>query len=267
MHETEPEVFLLAHTTIDRKGLDSYLASLGVEQEDWYPEFSTQSDPDLLTEIASRSCYMSYGTMINKNISRVREGNYAHIKNILESGHGSVLEHASATFAFRNVSRVFTHEVVRHRAGWAWSQESLRYVRADELGYWVPEIFKGNEFIESIFRSIASNAEHEYKQLLDSAALKEGVETFEELDMSIKKKYTSAARRILPIGMSTNIIGTANIRALRHVIEMRTNKAAEEEIRMVFQDVAVICTELWPNLFQDIQYNTEGEYWFENKKV
>ncbi|KKK63349.1 hypothetical protein LCGC14_2995190, partial [marine sediment metagenome] len=104
---------------------------------------------------------------INRNLTRVREGNQPHIKNILDSGHGSVLEHASATFAFRNVSRVFTHEIVRHRAGWAFSQESLRYVRADELGYWLPSILQDiTSSVEPIIQKVFSSAEAQYKQLL-----------------------------------------------------------------------------------------------------
>ncbi len=271
MHETEPEVFLLAHTSLDDDGIMAYLASLEVDPNDWSPDIDN-SDMELIVEMASRSCYMSYGTKLNANISRVREGNAPHLANILKSGHGSVLEHASATFAFRNVSRVFTHEVVRHRAGWAWSQESLRYVRADELGYWIPEVFKGNTKAELTFRNQFEDAEARYSNLLKLAAEQEGkdfsLEGFESLPMDLKKKYTSAIRRVLPIGMSTNIIGTANIRALRHVIEMRTHPSAEEEIRLVFSKVAVICLELWPNLFQDMSLDSiSGEYHFEHSKV
>ncbi len=272
MHETEPEVFLLAHTKIDTEGLAQYLASLGVTSEDWEPDWTNNSDPELIIEISSRGCYQSYGTRLNKNISRVREGNKPHLKNILESGHGSVLEHASATFSFRKVSRVFTHEVVRHRAGWAWSQESLRYVRADELGYWIPEILQDSATANYIIKEHFGAAETRYKLLLEEAARIEGkpatLEGFESLSMELKKKYTSAIRRVLPIGMATNIIGTANIRALRHVIEMRTHPSAEEEIRFVFSKVAKICLELWPNLFQDMELDSiSGEYHFQNSKV
>ncbi len=272
MHETEPEVFLIAHTSLDDDGVMAYLASLGVDPNEWSPDVDNNSDMELLTEISSRSCYMSYGTGLNKNIARVREGNEPHIKNILASGHGSVLEHASATFAFRNISRVFTHEVVRHRAGWAWSQESLRYVRADELGYWIPEILQDSKTANYIIKEHFGAAETRYKLLLEEAARIEGkpatLEGFESLSMDLKKKHTSAIRRVLPIGMATNIIGTANIRALRHVIEMRTHKSAEEEVRLVFRKVAEICLEKWPNLFQDMSLDSiSGEYHFQNHKV
>jgi len=59
----------------------------------------------------------------------VRSDRREYFENLLRSAHGSVLEHAGYSFALRNVSRVFTHELVRHRAGSAFSQESLRYVR------------------------------------------------------------------------------------------------------------------------------------------
>ncbi len=270
---TEPEVFLLAKTEINTDpslGIHAYLESLGVAQDDWDYD-SSKSGSEIITEVSSRSCYMSYGTKLNANISQIREGNKPHLKNILGSGHGSVLEHASATFAFRKVSRVLTHEIVRHRAGCAVSQESLRYVRADNIGYSIPSAFKGNTKAELTFRSQFEDAEARYSSLLKLAAEQEGkdfsLEGFESLPMDIKKKYTSAIRRVIPMGMSTNIIWTANMRALRHVIETRTHISAEEEIRMVFQKVAIISREEWPNLFQDMVRNVRDEYVFDNRKV
>jgi thymidylate synthase (FAD) len=60
-------------------------------------------------------------------------------ENILRSGHEWVLEHASFTFVLHNVSRVLTHELIRHRPGTAVSQESLRFVRLDEIPFWFPD--------------------------------------------------------------------------------------------------------------------------------
>ena len=69
---------------------------------------------------------------------RVRDDQAKYLQNILRSGHGSVLEHVSFTFVLHNVCRVFTHELVRHRPGTAISQESLRFVRLDEMPFWFP---------------------------------------------------------------------------------------------------------------------------------
>jgi len=70
-------------------------------------------------------------------------------------------------------------------------------------------------------------------------------------DFNFKKQVTSAMRRIAPIGLATNIGWSCNMRTLRHVIEMRTDPGAEEEIRIVFSKVADIAIERWPNLFAD----------------
>src|ERR1700674_2534763 len=85
-----------------------------------------------------RACYRSWEPGLNPNVTRVRTDQREYFENLLRSAHGSVLEHASYSFALRNVSRVFTHELVRHRAGSAFSQESLRYVRLTDIGFRVP---------------------------------------------------------------------------------------------------------------------------------
>ena len=271
MHSVEPEVFILAESIMDHEGRDDYLKAIGA------PAWETDAPSQLeeIIEIASRSCYMSFGTGLNANISRVREGNQSHLSNILKSGHGSVLEHGWVTFAFHNVSRVFTHELVRHRAGVAISQESLRYVRADDLGAWIPPAFKGNKVAEMVMSASFLHSESDYANLLGLAAEKEGkersLEGFESLSMTIKKRYTSAARRILPIGMATNIIWSCNMRALRHVIEMRTEPSAEEEIRLVFSKVASLAIVRWRNIFGDYRVTEKdgypSQYHFESSKV
>ena len=93
---------------------------------------------ELLVEFGGRACYRSWEPGLNPNVTRVRNDRREYLENILRSAHGSVLEHASYSFALRNVSRVFTHELVRHRAGSAFSQESLRYVRLTDIGFRVP---------------------------------------------------------------------------------------------------------------------------------
>ncbi len=271
MHSVEPEVFILAESAVDRRGIDDYLKAIGAEE--WDTDAVT--DTEEIIEVASRSCYMSFGLGLNDNLTRVREGNQAHLSNILKSGHGSVLEHGWVTFAFHNVSRVFTHELVRHRAGVAISQESLRYVRADDLGAWMPPAFKGNKVAEMVMNAAFLNSESSYANLLGLAAEQEGkersLEGFNSLSMSIKKRYTSAARRVLPIGMATNIVWSCNMRALRHVIEMRTEPSAEEEIRLVLSKVASLAIARWRNIFGDYRVTEKdgypSQYHFESSKV
>src|SRR3954453_6745686 len=138
MRETHPQVFLVARPALDVDGLRGYLEAVGGAP--WLARRRAEGarEAETLGELAGGAGYRSWAPGPNPNVPRVREDQASYLDNVLASGHGSVLEHASYTFAFRDVSRVFTHELVRHRAGSAFSQESLRYVRLGEVGFRIP---------------------------------------------------------------------------------------------------------------------------------
>ena len=96
------------------------------------------TDATALCGFCSKRCYMSFEPGLNPNISRVRKEWVKYWTNVLKSGHGSVTEHASWTFAIEGVSRVFTGEMNRHRAGVGISEGSMRYIRFDDIGFWMP---------------------------------------------------------------------------------------------------------------------------------
>jgi thymidylate synthase (FAD) len=177
-------------------------------------------------------------------VKKVREGNKAYLSNIVDHEHGSVLEHATANFVFLHVSRVFTHELVRHRVGTAISQESLRYVRLDELDFWMPPEIAENERARAIFEEAIAACERWQRELAEVFNLDSPDVAFE-----YKKHITSAMRRIAPEGLATMIGWSANFRTLRHVIGLRTHPSAEYEIRLVFSKVAEIAIGRWPNAF------------------
>jgi thymidylate synthase (FAD) len=192
-------------------------------------------------------CYKSFGTELNPNLTQVRPDNESYISNLLAKGDGSVLEHSVANFFFCDVSRVFTHELVRHRVGTAISQESLRYVRLTDMDGYMPLCIQENEQAVSIFARTFKELSNLQKEMAELFELDE-TNSFTE-----KKKFTSAMRRLAPIGLATNIGWSTNIRNLRHVIEMRTSPGAEEEIRLVFAQVADLAIKRWPNLFADYE--------------
>ena len=237
----EPQVFLIGESVVNEEGLSAFLTHLGVPE--WTSDGST--DVERLTEVYGRACYKSFGTELNPNITRVRGSNKSYISNILEKGDGSVLEHGVANFFFCDVSRVFTHELVRHRVGTAMSQESLRYVRLTDLNWYAPICIQENAAAMTIFEQTMEGLSNLQKDL------SELYELDTTNDFNFKKQVTSAMRRIAPIGLATNIGWSCNMRTLRHVIEMRTDPGAEEEIRIVFSKVADIAIERWPNLFAD----------------
>lgn len=246
MRETIPEVFLIQRPSLDYDEIYRYLDEVGglewFQAKCEYPRLNRRPG-QLLIEFAAKFCYRSWAAGLNPNTTKVTDDSQKYLGGILSSGHGSVLEHANYTFIFHNVSRVFTHELVRHRAGVAISQESLRYVRLTDIPFRVPPVLKPLRI-----------------QILDLLERLEWfqVEAARELDVdnvpfSVKKQITSAMRRLAPIGLSTGMVWTANIRALRHCITMRTDFAAEEEIRIVFDEVYNLMYEECPWLFDDFE--------------
>jgi thymidylate synthase (FAD) len=259
MHETTPQVFLVARPSIDVDGMRGYLEDVGGAS--WLDRRlggkhdgarDRASDAETLVEFAGRACYRSWEPGLNPNVRRVRTDQREYFANLLASAHGSVLEHASFTFALRDVSRVFTHELVRHRAGSAFSQESLRFVRLTDIGFRVPPA------LEPMRDRVLSIVEDLEELQRDAAALlhldEDGV-PFDE-----KKRATSALRRLAPLGLSTDIIWTANVRTLRHVIAMRTALSAEEELRLVFDKIARLSAREAPGLFQDFARREDGSW-------
>ncbi|HWD64230.1 MAG TPA: FAD-dependent thymidylate synthase [Solirubrobacteraceae bacterium] len=260
MRETTPKVFLIARPSVDMGGMRAYLEDVGGEswldmreQEEGVP------GGELLAEFAGRMCYRSWEPGLNANVTRIRTDRQAYFANVMQSYHGSVLEHANYSFAFRQVSRVFTHELVRHRAGSAFSQESLRYVRLTDIGFRVPPA------LEPVRDQVISLVE-QLEEFQTSAADALGLDD-DGVPFAVKKEITSALRRLAPIGLSTDIVWTANVRTLRHVIEMRTAPGAEEELRLVFDRVAGIVKSEAPLLFQDFQRQEDGSWAPEWRKV
>ncbi|MBS1253638.1 MAG: Flavin-dependent thymidylate synthase [Anaerolineales bacterium] len=238
----EPKVYLVGETRIVAEGLNEYLSDLGVS--DW--ETDAPTDAEKMCEVMGRLCYRSFSPDLNPNVSKVRQGNATYLSNIVKSRHGSVLEHAFFNFIISGCSRVFTHELVRHRVGVAISQESLRFVRLDQIDFPVPTLIRENEEAMTIFVRTIEELERMQVELA-------GVLDVEDKAFHEKKKITSAMRRIAPQGLGTSIGWSANARTIRHILEMRTDPAAEEEIRRVFGLIGQIMTERYPNLFGDYE--------------
>lgn len=215
---------------------------------------------EILCSFYAKLCYASLTNRKNKNISKVRSI-YDNIISTIDSQHGSVFEHCNLNFVITNCSRVYTHELVRHRVGTAFSQTSGRYVRNDVLKIVVDPILEPvyNE-IEEIRKSI----ENQYKIIEE----KLGLNTM--TDFSKKKKYTSAMRRIIPNGQSNEIGFSVNLRTLRQTIEARTSIHAEWEIRVVFNQIFELVKDKYPAIFADAKVELlegQGQITFKNKKI
>lgn len=244
MHRVEPNVFIIGETRVVEEGLNACLEYIGVPN--W--ESNAATDSEKIVEVNGRLCYKSFEVGLNPNVTKIREHNKDYIGNILNVKHGSVIEHPVMNFIFADVSRVFTHELVRHRVGTAISQESLRFVRLDDLGLWLPTVIREDQYASEVFKKAFEMLENLQLDLAKHFRLDDPGVPFEK-----KKVITSAMRRIAPEGLATNIGWSANPRTIRWVLEMRTHKSAEEEIRLVFGKVGEIVTERYPNLFGDFE--------------
>jgi thymidylate synthase (FAD) len=232
----EPTVYVVGRQVLDSGELDRFLADHGVA---WRTD--TEVAGEHLAEVAGRLCYLSF--------ARPRPGgNKAYLDHILEVGHGSVLEHAAWNLIFTGVSRSLTHELVRHRAGWAYSQLSQRYVDESAAEYVEPDAIAADPEAHALWLDAVSHAHEAYLRLVDRLADK----FKDEPDKTLRRKLArQAARSVLPNATETKIFVTANARALRHFIELRASRHAEVEIRqLAVQTLRIMQTEA-PGLFGD----------------
>src|SRR5580700_8144101 len=128
---TKPKVYLLGRQAVVEQELQRFL-----DDEEMVFSTDARAAAEVLNEVAGRTCYMSFG--------KGRKSNREYLDNILTSKHGSVLEHAVWCLLFTGVSRALTHELVRHRAGFGYSQLSQRYVDESDARYVVPPLYQEN---------------------------------------------------------------------------------------------------------------------------
>lgn len=197
-----------------------------------------------IVECAGRTCYDSFGT------GRDSAAYHGHIKEV---GHGSVTEHSALGFYIEGISRGCSHELVRHRAGCAISQRSTRYVDESEsdwsyhpllLEYWKQD---GVSYLQT--KQVEAICRKQYKSLSDDLftwLVGRGIDKF-----TARKQARGAARCVLGTALSTALIWTANIRALRTFLEQRANPAADAEIRVLANKVYTLCLERLPSYFND----------------
>ncbi len=253
----EISVRVLARTRVDREAVREWLDEMGVDEFEIPPEEAV-SDPALLVALAAKQCYMAFQPGLNPNVNKVRKDMVRYLDNVLKQRHGSVLEHAVFTFAINGCSRVFTGELNRHRAGVGISERSMRYIRYTDIQFWMPECFRDdNDLIPG-----CEDKKRQSRELLNAqfASQEKMMATFAEIwadelaptsTFHAKKVLTSAFRRGIGMGVATGGVWTLNLRALRHVIALRTDPGAEEEIVHVFKKVGKIMLAEVPEIFGD----------------
>ena len=169
------------------------------------------TEPVRVVAAAAKICYSD--SPVGKLLEGLDEANIDRLLSILrESGHMSPYEHASFTFSIEGVSRVATHQLVRHRIA-SFSQRSQRYVSEDGSRCVMPPEVKGNAEARAVFEECVKNARDAYERMTALGVPKED------------------ARFALPHGWETAIVVTMNARELRHFFEQRLCRRAQWEIR------------------------------------
>jgi thymidylate synthase (FAD) len=236
MHE--PTVYLVGRQIVDQGEIDRFLSDHGIS---WKTD--TEVAAEQLAEVAGRTCYMSF-------VRPRPGGNEAYLKHILEVGHGSVLEHAVWNFIFTGISRSCSHELVRHRTGWSYSQLSQRYVDESVAEYVEPQCVGDDPELHALWLECIAQSHQAYVRMVEKL-----MEKFkDEPDKTLRRKLArQAARSVLPNATETKIFVTANARALRNFIELRASRHAEVEIRKLAVAVLRLMQQEAPHIFKDYQ--------------
>ena len=241
-------VYVLNRPSIDQSQVAHFLEDMFIN---WKSDASHGAD--MLCEIAGRVCYMSF--------TKPRPGGVAaYFQRIKESGHGSVLEHASWTFLITGISRSLTHELVRHRAGFAFSQLSQRYVDESNTEFIEPDIIASDHEMHAVWSETMQQIRNAYIRLCEllEKRLQESHFSHRWLPPNAsatdkRKIARQAARSVLPNATETKIVVTANARAWRHFIEQRGSRHADYEIRKLTNMIFDILFRSAPHLFSDYQ--------------
>lgn len=256
----EPEIYVIGRQTLDDTEVQRFLAD---HETTWQTD--SEIGAELIVELAGRVCYLSLGD------KQFRKTNADYVGNLINQGHGSVLEHAVWDLLITGVSRSFTHELVRHRAGTGISQLSQRYVDESTADFVEPAVIAADPELHATWQRAIETAHQAYMDLVEGLAHKVEAQ-FPDLPRTQRRKMArEAARSVLPNATETKMLFSANARALRWIITLRGSEGAEPEIRRFAVKLARVMQREAPNLFGDLEIvalddGTEGVR-FEHHKV
>jgi len=207
------------------------------------------SDGERLAEFAGWICYMSQHNPVHRTTAE-------YLENIKKQGHGSVIEHAVYVLLIEGISRSCSHELVRHRAGFGYSQLSQRYVDESHAAFVMPPAMVGDAALEAEWERQVAAAQAAYVRAVEGL-----MERYGWVDDKVhrRKMAREAARSVLPNATEVKIVVSANARAWRTMLELRCGEGAELEIRAM----AVACLRALareaPALFSDFEIYTAGD--------
>lgn len=262
LYLTRPGVVVLARPQTNLAGLTGFLRGYGEDSPfpDYVNDPTPLPDSAQLCKVAGQLCYMSFGRKRSYNADAAR-----YFDNLKEGAHGSVFEHASFSLLLYGISRSVTHELVRHRAGMSFSQQSQRYVSGRMVRFVERPEYALDEELHTRFMQRIEQAAVEYAAITERILemQQEGTQLLSaDARTDLRKKVQQTARSVLPNETEAPIVVTGNARAWRHVISMRANAHAETEIRELAVRIFLCLYQTDPILFSDYTLNQlpDGTY-------
>lgn len=248
---TRPGVVVLARPQTNLAGLAGFLE--GYDESSHFSDYlhdpTVLPDSAQLCKVAGQLCYMSFGRKRSFNEQADR-----YFTNLKASGHGSVFEHANFSLLLYGISRSVTHELVRHRAGMGFSQQSQRYVSGRMVRFVERPEYATDTELHARFLQRIEQAAGDYASITERilAMQQEGTQLLSaDARTDLRKKVQQTARSVLPNETEAPIVATGNARSWRHVISMRASAHAETEIRELAVRIFLCLYLTDPVLFSD----------------
>jgi thymidylate synthase (FAD) len=257
-----PGVVLIARPNTNLGGLTGFLDGFdpSLHFSEYLDDPTNLPDGSQLCKVAGQVCYMSFGPKRTFNEQAER-----YFNNLKSSGHGSVFEHATFSLLLYGISRSLTHELIRHRAGFGYSQLSQRFVSGRMLRFVERPEYQDDADLHAQFLQRIERAASEYTALTERLLEMQqaGVSILSaEAKTDLRKKVQQSARSVLPNETEAPMVVTGNARAWRHVIEMRASAHAETEIRELAVRIFLCLRLVDPILFGDytLEQLSDGTY-------
>lgn len=243
------KLYLIGRVSLDTSAICEFLSG---HKTSWRRD--PQASPaEAVVEFAGRMCYMSFGA------EQSSRSNAEYIRNLVCVGHESVLEHATFTFALSGVSRAFSHQFVRHRIGFSFSQLSQQYVDQEKVDFVEPVDLSSHPELAQHWRQAVESSRTEYKRIRELLEA-EGSNGVFGSRKEFLRFVRSTARSLLPNATETRIVFTANARSLRDFLRLRGAILGDIEMRRVSAELLRIMEKEAPALFADfrIEYLADG---------
>ncbi len=248
-------LYLVAATNLRKDGYRKFLGDRSLE---WKESKKAKSGQRLI-ELAGRVCYLSFGQ--RRPLKRQSpKSNTEYVRHLIEQKHESVLEHSSYSILADHISRGLSHQLVRHRIGFAFSQLSQQYHDESLATFVAPWGLRANDGVAKQWRRAMRTSKNAYKSI--ATALEKSTYASSLSKKERARAVRSLARTVLPAATSTTLMITGNVRAWRHLLDVRGAISGDFEMRnFCVQAISLLVAEA-PDLFFDFEVKVDsfGKY-------